>query len=458
MENSLERMRSKRYYIVLSVALFLFYVVYMLTLDTMGLSLYILRAYAPLVVYVLLGCALYRGSIRLKSTWTVGLLMLLWYILSRIFLGDTFLQRSAVTVADLAVLYALAFPFAQVSGDGNKRRVLDILSLVYVLTMTVIAWMSIYLAVTGKSLTMPQSGYDFAMSTSGRLYMLGQNPNHSAPLLAMALFLALYLLSCYRNKLWLIPGVIVIVGLYGALTLTVSRTAFIAATATFGYLAGCLASKIKVKKLWLKTLVVAAIVLAGMLLAYKSLDWVKELLFLLASTVQRGDLVFLAADRDMTIAVDNMSGRGMIYSAILQVLREEPKVLLFGNLDLDVAAKISEVANYTYQHCHNSFLQVLMLMGLPGLLLVLWICVKLGLSVLKLLFAKDSAMAEKLLALVPVYFLVSSLAESLVFVPWMNLGWSLLNFWFLLISGYIIVAGDRYKLKDVFYKGMFRTE
>ncbi len=460
MENALVQKQSKRFHIALSAALFLFYVVYMLTLDTMGTSLYILRSYALIVSCFLLGAAVCRGDIELKSIWTVGILVIVWYILSRIFLKDSFLQRSTVTVADLVILYGVAFPYAHVSKDGDKRRMLDMLSLVYALTMTVLAWMSIYLAVTDKQIIMPLSGSGFGMTASGRLQLLGQNPNHSAPLLALALFLVIYLLSRYRNKLWLIAGVPALLGLYAALALTASRTAIIAAVITAGYLALCLAGKLKQKKLWLKVLLMAAIAGAAMFIIYKGMDVCVSAMTGIANVLQgaaqaAGGIDSVAVERDMTIAIDNMSGRGRIYDAIFQILRQEPRVLLLGSYDADIATKISEVVNYNYLHCHNSFLQVLMLMGLPGLALILWLCVKLGLSVLKLLFAKDSTMAEKLLSLAPVYFLVSSLAESLVFVPWTNLSWSLLNFWFLLLSGYIIVAGNRYKLKDVFYKGMF---
>lgn len=456
MENGLEQKRSKRFHWVLSIALALFYVLYMLTLDTVASSLLILRGYGSMVVFLLLGGALYRGSLSLKSPATLGLVFILWYLLSRVFLGDTYLQRSAVTFADIAVLYGLALPFAALSNDGEKRQVLDILAVLFALTMAVLAWMSLYLAVTGNSILMPKSGFGFGMGSDSRLAILGQNPNHSAPLMALGIFLTVYLLARYRNKWLLLPGLLGIVGMYGALSLTVSRTAFYGMVATSGVLAALMASRIPVKKNGVKALVIAAAAAVSMLIVYVGFNGSIRLLSGLAASAQGlGNGVAMTSGRDMSVEVQNMSGRGAIYSAIFQTLREQPQILLRGNLDTDLMLRVSEIVGAEKLHCHNSFLQVLMYMGLPGLLIVLGLCVQLALSMLKLFFARNSTMAEKFLSLVPIYLLVSSLAESLIFVPWMNLCWSLLNFWFLLLCGYILVAGSRYKFRDVFYKGMF---
>lgn len=467
--NPTDLQKEKGYRGFLIAVLGIFFLMYMMTLDLIGLPLSILRSYAPILIFAVMGIGFYRGAYGRRNIFCLGLIFVLWYVVTRILLGDSFLGRSFVTVVDLCILYGFAFPFARLFGDGEKRRVLDILALVYVVFFAVMAWLSVYFSVTRTGVTMPLSGEYFGLPNgTWRLQILGQNPNYSAVLVTLAFFLTVYLLAGHWKKRWIAPAVLAMLGFYWALALTDSRTSIVAFVACFAYVAAVLASKIRLRSKALKTAVVVAAAVLGLLVSYKGIGLSIDVLSKMTVAITQpqietsqadgqsqeavqaqalGDYQLVAA-RDIKLDEANMSGRTNVYSSVIPALRQNPKILLLGQLDSNVMAKITEICGIEYQHMHNSFLQVLMLMGVPGLLFALWLTIRLALITIKLLFGKSST-ADKLLPLIPVALLVMSLVETMVFVPWMSMCWSLVNFLFLMVSGYLMEIGQRVKFRDL---------
>lgn len=452
MTESLQDRRETKFRIFMIAVLFIFFVMYFMTLDAVGIPMYILKSYAPALIFSIIGIGFYRGVYKGKSIYILGIAFVLWYVVSRMFLGDAMLIRSFITVIDLSLLYGVALPFARNSGDGEKRRVLDAFALVYSLVFAILAWMSVYFAITGKSIAMPQSGYAFGIS-EGRLQLLGQNPNHSAPLLALAFLMTIYLLAGHFKKWRIIPAVLALLGLYLALALTNSRTAMLAFSGCIGIAAAVLATHIRISKQWLKVVAVVLVLLAVIFLCYggmsASLNMISRVHDTQTPETTAEDVEL--AEQTREIDFSNMSGRTRIYKAVIPACRDNPKALWTGRLDANVMTEVNVYQEYAQQHMHNSFLQVFMLLGIPGLLLILVLTVMVILSSLKLLFIAVP-MAEKFLILVPCFLLVSSLVESLVFVPWANLMWSLLNFVFLVFCGYVLEAGGKYSFPMLFAK------
>jgi len=458
--------KEKGYRAFLLVCLGIFFLLYMMTLDLVGLPLSILRSYMPMLIFAVMGIGLYRGGYGRRSIYSLGLVFVLWYVFTRVLLGDYFLGRSFATVVDLCILYGFAFPFARLFGDGEKRRVLDILALVYVIFFGIMAWLGVYFSVTGTGFTMLLSREYFGLPEgSWRLQILGQNPNYSAVLLTLAFYLTLYLLVRYWKKRWIAPAIVAMIGCYWALALTDSRTSIIAFVLCFAYAAAVLASRIRISAKSLKALVIVAAAVLGLLISYKGMSASVNLMSKITVAIhqtqsediqgeeqaQDAEDFQLVEARDINLEGSNMSGRNRIYGAVLPVLRQNPKILLLGQMDASLMAKITEHIEIEYLHMHNSFLQVLMLLGIPGLLFALWLSLRLALVTVKLLFGK-SAVEDKLLPLIPVSLLVVSLAESMVFVPWMSMSWSFVNFLFLMVSGYLLETGDRMKLSDLWKK------
>ena len=92
------------------------------------------------------------------------------------------------------------------------------------------------------------------------------------------------------------------------------------------------------------------------------------------------------------------SGRLSIYKTIIPTMQREPLRLLIGCLNRDAMKYTSEILEREILNFHNTFLQVLCLTGVPGLLLVLALCVLLGRRVVRVIYS-DAPVTISILAL-----------------------------------------------------------
>ena len=92
-----------------------------------------------------------------------------------------------------------------------------------------------------------------------------------------------------------------------------------------------------------------------------------------------------------------------------------------------------------YNHMHNSFLQTLMLTGVPGLLAALWLTWRIVSALVRVLVVRGGGItpAQKLLVLLPAALIVQGMLEHYLFVD----SYSILNFLFFLFFGLCGAAG-----------------
>ena len=448
--NPLELRRDKACRIFYAGVLGLVYVMYMMTLDMVGIPSSILKSYAPILVFAVMGLGLYRGDYGGISLHSLGLVFVLWYVISRVFLGDGFLMRSFVTVMDLCVLYCVALPFVRLFGDGEKRRILDTLVLVYVLTLAVIAWMGIWFSLKHTGRTMPLSGQLFGLPEGGQLQILGQKPGVSALLLAAAFYMGVYLLAARWKKYWVAPAIAVLLGLYLALALTADRLGILAFGICFAVLGGVLAARIRISSKVIKVAVVVFVCLLCLLAALLGTQLALDVLSRISAAVSGNEAAGYVLAVNWNEQAKN-SAPGEIRAYLGQVLSQNPRLMLLGSHDTAVMTAFTQLTGTVYQQMHNSFLQVLMLMGIPGLLLALVLTAVVLWSALKLLLA-TAELGEQLLCLAPLVLLIGGMGESVLFVPWSSMSWSLLDFLFLLFCGYLLEAGKKYSIRDLLKK------
>ena len=109
------------------------------------------------------------------------------------------------------------------------------------------------------------------------------------------------------------------------------------------------------------------------------------------------------------------SGRLAIYKTIVPTMRQEPLRLLRGCLCVDVMKIANPLLSTPVPHYHNTFLQVLCIAGLPGLLLTLLICVLLAVKVIRLFFS-DAPLEIKALTLLLIGLFIYNMLEVSLFV------------------------------------------
>ena len=124
-------------------------------------------------------------------------------------------------------------------------------------------------------------------------------------------------------------------------------------------------------------------------------------------------------DRDLKEDISNLSERTQIFASFIPTLKTDPKRILIGSF----SDKLMNIPNsfidfpVPFTHMHNFLLQVFMLTGLPGFLLVVCFCILLVLRMIHLFFTRDQrvSLAEKTLTIPLAGILLYGMFEIVIF-------------------------------------------
>lgn len=416
----------------------------------------------PYPVWLVSLCWLVRGDMRRPVYW-LGLAFVAWFGMTRLLQGGAWDRLPFYLFAEVSIIYAFVFPFARATGDLRRLRVLDVLMAVFVLVMTLASLVGLWAVVHDQSLTLPDGRYPTGLGDGARLEILGISSNGCGLLMAMAILSTVYLLLRYWRLWRLIPALAVMIPNYLALAATDSRMAelsLVAAVLPAGAVVGAAALKRTFRG---RRVAVAAIALAAALLCYVGLGAGVNILNGLrveenttvteTASVETESTEAEGAEAEIPMleARDKFdgytSGRTDVYLSCLRYLNDHPAVLGYGADSIATRRMTSygmEEAYYHMKiHLHNSFLQTLATTGLPGLALILAICVLLLICSLRLLFSPRRSAAEKLLPVMLLLLILDSLAESPLFVPYDQISNAFFNLFFFLCAGYVVELGSR---------------
>ena len=122
-----------------------------------------------------------------------------------------------------------------------------------------------------------------------------------------------------------------------------------------------------------------------------------------------------------------LNNRTIIWSAFIFKIRDNPGILLHGTIDSRL------VRNNL--HTHNAWLEALIMLGLPGLLLVIVFSWNATWSSLRLLWSSSVGMFQKNIALLTLATMVAALLEPCLFITYTE--WNFSDFFFFLCLGYL---------------------
>lgn len=125
------------------------------------------------------------------------------------------------------------------------------------------------------------------------------------------------------------------------------------------------------------------------------------------------------------------NSRTMIWDLSLNRIRKNPSILLWGT-----AVTAVEYKGVHVPHSHNSWLEVLLRMGLPGFvfsLIFTWQAVS---SAMVLLWNRNTDLHKKILALLILCILMCSFFEPILFFSTVH--WNYIDFFFFLCLGYML--------------------
>lgn len=384
----------------------------------------------------------------------IVLAYLAWFTVSRILNGDHYLDAAIGDVYALGIAFWIVLPMDGFVSVKNRKRVETVVLTAVILAVTVISVVSIAVAVRGESITLPFAALPIEMGEyDQRLYVWGNHPNIVAAIMAPPLLMAIYMAVRYPRWWSIVLYTAMALVIYFAISLTVSRTAMMMLAACIGLFAACVAvHNITKPSVWMSRIIAVGLACVVMLGVYKGFDGAVQLVTWASGRQSTAQVVQqqgteasagqgVVAQRDLSMAMPSIGGRMPVYLAMMQYLPEHPKTLLIGNLDTDIMPGINKiVGTFQFSHMHNSALQVLMLTGIPGLILMLWFILRLLLRCLHLFFGKGHLLEERMLALIPIITLGHSLLEPFIFGQY-----GLINLLFFLSSGLAIYHSESLK-------------
>lgn len=398
----------------------------------------LLVVYLPFLAVLLLLAVLPRlrsEKIELKLV----LIFAVWVIFTRILRWDVksyieYCRSNGLTLpADTLIMAGAAAMYLPMAASlilrgRSRERFLDAVAIVTASFFTLTTLFSLY-AVLYKT-QIRAGGLYLCMFADSRLYVFGKNPNACGMWYFLSLSFLAYLFTRTQKRLCRV--LIVLAGLlnYVILAMTFSRNAMLSFSLCTGLLVLVLvlrrfSPKTIGKKLLCTVLALALIVPA----AYKSFSLVdagvEKLSYVLAqkqhaaaeiqteeSSAAASEEIEAEAPASSPVAKDREgieityennrgfgdSGRLSIYKTIIPTMQREPLRLLIGCLNRDAMKYTSEILEREILNFHNTFLQVLCLTGVPGLLLVLALCVLLGRRVVRVIYS-DAPVTISILAL-----------------------------------------------------------
>lgn len=150
---------------------------------------------------------------------------------------------------------------------------------------------------------------------------------------------------------------------------------------------------------------------------------------------QTGEITIISDNGQGTLTNDlrTLNGRTGIWKAVLCAIRDNKSLALWGTEYVGIS--ISPYNNFDVVHAHNSWMEILMRQGIPGLLIALvftWIAVR---SAWILVWSQKVELGKKIIAMLAVCVLVAGFLEPYLFIT--NVYYHLTDFIFFLCVGYL---------------------
>lgn len=367
---------------------------------------------------------------RPTPTGIVGLLMACWFIACTLMNGDHFLEFNLRFVYGAVLTFGVGLPLFQTLDGQAKDRWLMGIMVAFGTVAAFVGLISTYACLRDRLIALPGMEGTIGI-TMYRLYAFGRHPNEVGCMLNIGLLCWLTLLFRVRSAWVKMLCVLVLAPICFALSLTVSRTAIAIASLALG--GSCLVAVTK-KKGWLRWIVgsglmaaVCAVALYGMmtfipqLLPSGATDVVIYQEHIEAGMYTQEELDAIQADseerdghiwqRDLTDGLGTFSMRTEIWQSGIAYIQQNPRTLLLGNTDGQVARIPYRALDREIYHMHNTYLEILLLAGIPGLILYGFVLICFLWQAAKLFFSSDTPAWQRVLAATPVALLPCTLME-----------------------------------------------
>lgn len=434
-----------------------------ITLESLfsGIGYYLAETYLIVPCLLMLGYVLReKRSAFVRRRLLLAVAAAVWFVIVQSI--HKLLGMENHPMATVFFVYLMAFPFAVLS-DDRKNAGLWWIGGMFVTASLVLAGYSMLLF-----LDMVPSGMESVLFWDGaRLHALW-HPNINACYFMISIgFSAAFCLQVKKSwvKVLLVAAIVL---QYFAMTLTNCRTTLLLTGALLGGTLFFVIFKGGWKR-FLLGLLVAAVVLAGSFkLSGAIFQWNNDRLLTAFSNsqaekapaaeplpaetaapeetsveaaapeeviLQEDTGIILGENEQGTLSNDmrTLNGRTHIWRGALKAIRDDKTLALWGTEY--VGTIISVYHWFDVIHSHNSWMEALMRMGVPGLLLALMFTAISVWSALRLIFRKDTEIWKKVIVMMTMCLLAAGFLEPYLFIT--NVYYHVLDFMFFFCTGYL---------------------
>lgn len=427
-------------------------------------SLFCYIGYYLVEDYIIVPCLLFVGfAMARKLTPFAKKRMLLavaavaWFVIVQII--HKLSSMGTHPISTVLFVYLMAFPFASVTEDQENRG-LNLISWIFIAAgMVQVLYTAVLLLDCVPAIMKPYVYWDGA-----RLHVFW-HPNITACFLMVGIGFAFSLLLQTKKKATKCMLAVTILLQFVAMALTNCRTTLLMTGAFFGSVGFFMINKGGWKR-FVTGLVAAVLVLVACFWTsgkiYKQHN--EALVAQIAAKLEQGTaqneiesnyvvhegtgrIEMVSNNGQYTLSHDmkTLNGRTNIWKASLQAVRDNKQLMLFGTEYVD--ATISSYFTSSLTHTHNSWMEALLRLGIPGLLLAL---VFTGIAVCSawvIVWSRDTVIWKKILAVLTMCVMVAGFLEPYLFIT--NVYYHVVDFIFFFCTGYLDLWRKQIKDKQV---------
>ena len=375
------------------------------------------------------GCLIRNGELYREKSFLILGLFYLWYLIA-VFLNEKIVHSPGENwkfVLVAAVQVFLLFPIGFISARKKRGQNAFLYAWISVGIITVLSAWGIYQCLCGRTF-MPafENRYGIGIFV-GRLAILA-NPNPTGLVCCISAVLAGFLFCTQKSRSMRILAAVCGVICYTATALTASKTALLAVGAGLGGITfrRCYLAEYQKKqqKRILRPLLLAVAVASACFLMYKPIVQIAGM-----NTHALADRAYLDSENPLT-------GRSDIWKIGLEQMNATARSWLIGfspnRIGEQIGEKVFQVQKFWTNELHNSYLQVLMSCGLPGLLLLFVFLASVLKSCLSAMMHGDGEEWSGYLAGIVFAVMTMAIAETFFFsYDQMHF----VNFWFFASAG-----------------------
>lgn len=385
--------------------------------------------------------AIYFFRARLDGVLEVKLVIYytIWLFLTRLFNTDLYLQNELDLVIS-RILCCVVFPVGLLLEEKERRVLLDVVIALSGAFYFITALMGLYACIFGVFFYLPPEhvvfGLDNAFYGNGFVRIVAWETTRtiSAVWFYLAWCMMIYEFFRCENKLWRIPIALAWFVFHLAIAFCITRSVLLVASVNAAMLALLLGMKrLKVSKRWLRVLILTLLAVLTLVLCYLSFGWLRTASGMIYDAmdvqIERTSDQFMEPDmvggessnfndsRDFKETLSNGSNRFGVYLSAIPAIRDEPLRLLIGKYNSKLMDGPHRYQIGPFWHMHNYLIQVLMLTGLIGFLLVLVFSVLLVVRMVRLFFTRNpyATLDIKALTLPVSGILLYGMLETVIF-------------------------------------------